>query len=89
MGPVGGKDVVGLAAEQEIERRREGLAHGGADDVVPICRGPAAIFEAAGGVFFRAARRLHDTVEAEERSGYDLSHGDTPFNASHSGLTNP
>src|SRR6185437_14901273 len=44
----------------------EALAHPRAHRLVPMMKAPAAMPEAAGRVLLRAARRLHDSVEADE-----------------------
>src|SRR5579862_3364554 len=64
VGPVRREDVVGLAAEQQVERPAEDIAHGAAQRLVEMGGGPAAEGEAAGRVLLRAAGRLHDAVEA-------------------------
>ncbi len=65
---MGGEDLVGLAADEEVERAAEDFAHRLAHDVVPVVERPAAVFETAGRVFFRAARRLHHAIEAKKHA---------------------
>src|SRR5262249_4850084 len=74
IGPVGGEDFVRLAAEQEIERRRHGLAHGLTHPLVPVVHRPAAVLEAARGVLFGAARCLHDAIEGQKCGNCKCSH---------------
>ena len=69
-----GEDLVGLAAEQEIERVGHGRVHGLVHDVVPVAERPAAVLEAAVGVLFRRAGGLHDAVERHERVHDELAH---------------
>src|SRR5579862_5623924 len=74
MGPMRGEDVVGLAAQQQVEGTAEDLAHGGARGLVEVGGNPTAERKAAGRVFLGAARRLHDAVEAGEGGYADLAH---------------
>src|SRR5262249_41692428 len=71
IGPVRREDIVGLAAEQQVEGPAEDLAEGAAERLVEMRRRPAAQREAAGRVFLWAARRLHDAVEAGEGGNDD------------------
>src|SRR5262249_7350294 len=74
VGPVRREDLVGLAAEQQVERAAKDLAHGAAERRVEVRRGPAAEREAAGRVLLRATGRLHDAVEAGEGGDDDSAH---------------
>ena len=53
--PVAGENVVGATAKEEVEGRREILAHHLAHRGVPVVDGPSAKGEAAGRVLFVAA----------------------------------
>ncbi|MNJ64638.1 hypothetical protein D3C77_606010 [compost metagenome] len=76
--PVAGEDVVGAPAQQQLEGLAEQGLHGLAEDFLGVGHDPAAVAEAATGVFLRATGALHDTVEADE-GGYDeFAHGDSP-----------
>ncbi len=81
IGPVRGENLVGLAAEQKVERLLEHRTHGLLQGFVftPVIEHPPAVLEAAGRIFFRAARRLHDTVETDHCHRNDFSHVDTPL----------
>jgi hypothetical protein len=48
---VGREDIVGLAAQQQVQGRAEDFAEGGAERFIEVGRGPAAQREAAGRVF--------------------------------------
>jgi hypothetical protein len=76
--PVRGEDVVGAASEHQFERTLERAAHhffafGG------VGPDPAAVGEAAAGVFLRAAGRLHHAVEADHCGYGELSHVGVPM----------
>jgi hypothetical protein len=77
--PVGGEDLVGLAAEDEVEGLCHELSHGPLHLLVPVPERPAAVFEATAGVLLRAAGRLHDAVEGKEGVDDELSHLRVPF----------
>jgi hypothetical protein len=77
--PVGGEDVVGLAPEQEVERRAHRLPYDLAHPLVPVVDRPATESEAAALVLFRTARGLHDPVERQKGVHDQLSHRSCPF----------
>src|SRR5918997_3510574 len=69
-----GEDVVGLASENEVERRAHRLAHDLTHLLVPIVHRPATVREAAAVVLSRSARGLHDPVKGQEGAHDQLSH---------------
>ena len=73
VGPVGGEDVVGALAEQQVV-----LAHDDALEwahvLIPEGLHPAAEAEVAGRILFRPAGRLHDAVERGENGPGQLTH---------------
>src|SRR5918999_3239528 len=73
--PVRGEDLVGLPAEDQVERLPHEFAHNLAHLIVPEGNRPAAVLEAAGGIFLGAAGCLHDPIEADERVHDELPHG--------------
>ncbi len=79
--PVRGKDLVGLATDQQVERAAEDFTHRLAHDIVPVGERPAAVAEAARRVFLGAARCLHHTVQAQEDSSDYFSHVGSPDRA--------
>src|SRR5690349_17793070 len=72
--PKGGENVVGLAAEKEIERLAHGFAHDLPHLVVPVVHRPAAVRESSFTVLLRTAWSLHDPVESHEGAHDQLSH---------------
>src|SRR5216117_1586327 len=78
MGSNAGVSNVGAPAEQEGVDVLHEAEEGGADVVVPVGAGPAAVGEAAIGVFVFAAGRLHDAVQGDEFVYDELSHGRIP-----------
>src|SRR5207247_8219203 len=69
-----GVSNVGAPAEQEGVDVLHEAEEGGTDVVVPVGAGPAAVGEAAIGVFVFAAGRLHDAVQGDEFVYDELSH---------------
>src|SRR3546814_1547401 len=74
MGRGGCEDLIGFVSEQQVELPAVNISSGLIHPVVPIGRRPAAEVEAAGGVLLRPARRLHDAVEADERTRDQITH---------------
>src|SRR5918992_5678341 len=72
--PMCGEDMVGLASENEVERRAHRLAHDLTHLLVPIVHRPATVREPAAVVLSRSARGLHDPVEGQEGAHDQLSH---------------
>jgi transketolase len=77
--PEPGEDVVGLAAEHQIERHTHRLAHDLAHLLVPVVHGPAPVRELPAVVLPGPARRLNDPVERHERAHDQLSHVPCPL----------
>jgi hypothetical protein len=74
--PVGGEDVVGLAAQEEGVHAANAGHHPFADQVVVDGSLPTAVREAVLRVFVAASRRLHDAVERAEEIDVDAAaHG--------------
>ena len=72
--PVCGHDLVGLAAEHEVDRRRHRLGHGLGKLIAPVADHPASMIEALARVFLWTAGRLHDAVERREGEDDEISH---------------
>src|SRR5829696_2940304 len=72
--PMCGEDMVGLASENEVERRAHRLAHDLTHLLVPIVYRPATVREPAAVVLSGSARGLHDPVEGQEGAHDQLSH---------------
>jgi len=73
--PVRGEDVVGRAAQQQIERLGEKLTDRIAGLFATERRDPAAKPEAASLVFLGADGSLQDAVKAGEYADDELAHG--------------
>ena len=74
VGPVRRKDLVGLAAEQEVEVLEDALELFAAL-LTEIGHRPAAELEALGGVLGRPAGRLHDAIDGNLGTDYNFPHG--------------
>ncbi len=75
VGPVPGEDLVGLAAEQEVEFLLEEVADLLAELLTEIGHHPAAELEAPGRILGRPAGRLHDAIQGHHGANDDLPHG--------------
>jgi len=73
-GPVRGEDVVGLATQEQGVHSLDVPGDEAARLLVGERRLPAAVLEAALGVFFRSAARLHDAVQGHEFTDDELAH---------------
>src|SRR5688500_13182754 len=75
VGPVPGENLVGLAAEQEIEFLLEDAVELFAELLIEIGHRPAAELEALGRILGRPAGRLHDAIHGNLGADDDLPHG--------------
>src|SRR5216117_3592530 len=75
VGPVPGENLVGLAAEQEVELLVEEVVDLFAALLTEIGHRPAAELEALGRIFGRPAGRLHDAIHGNEGADDYLPHG--------------
>ena len=66
VGPGGGEDFVGFAAEQVGAGSLGPFAHAGGEGVVEVGDKPTAVGEATFAIFVRAAGGLHDAVHGYE-----------------------
>src|SRR5688572_6508222 len=76
VGPVAGENLVGFAAEQEVEFL-ENVVDLFAERFIEIGHRPAAELEALGRILGRSARRLHDAIHGNLGAHDDLAHGVT------------
>src|SRR3954465_3199073 len=75
VGPVRGENLVGLAAEQEVEFLLEDSLDLFAARLIEIGHRPAAELEGLGRILGRSAGRLHDAIHGDLRADDDLPHG--------------
>src|SRR5437867_6605672 len=75
VGPVPGENLVGLAAEQEVEFLLEDTVELFAELLTEIGHRPAAELEALGRVLGRPAGRLHDAIHGNLGADDNLPHG--------------
>src|SRR5258708_30339644 len=75
VGPVRGENLVGLAAEQEVEFLLEDAVDLFAALLTEIVHRPAAELEALGRVLGRPAGRLHDAIHGNLGADDNLPHG--------------
>src|SRR5688500_12652204 len=75
VGPVCGENLVGLAAEQEVECLLEDPVELFAELLIEIGHRPAAELEALGRIFGRRAGRLHDAIHGYLGANDNLPHG--------------
>src|SRR5207245_8761221 len=75
VGPVPGENLVGLAAEQEVEFLLEDTVELFAELLTEIGHRPAAELEALGRIFGRPAGRLHDAIHGNLGADDNLPHG--------------
>src|SRR5262245_24693225 len=75
VGPVRGENLVGLAAEQEVEFLLEDAVDLFEGLLIEIGHRPAAELEAFGRILGRPARRLHDAIHGNLGADDNLSHG--------------
>src|SRR5512138_2943419 len=73
--PVPGENLVGLAAEQEIEFLLEDTIDLFAERLIEIGHRPAAELEFLGRIFGRPARCLHDAIDRNLGADDNFSHG--------------
>src|SRR5713101_1541987 len=75
VGPVRGENLVGLAAEQEVEFLLEDAVELFAELLIEIGHLPAAELEALGRILGRPAGRLHDAIHGNHGADDNLPHG--------------
>src|SRR5215510_3594961 len=75
VGPVRGENLVGLAAEQEVEFLLEDAVELFEGLLIEIGHRPAAELEALGRILGRPAGRLHDAIHGNLGADDNLSHG--------------
>src|SRR5436309_3071434 len=75
VGPVRGENLVGLAAEQEVEFLLEDAVELFAELLIEIGHRPAAELEALGQILGRRAGRLHDAIHGNLGADDNLPHG--------------
>src|SRR2546428_14086104 len=75
VGPVRGENLVGLAAEQEVEFLLEDAFELFAERLIEIGHLPAAELEALGWILGRPAGRLHDAIHGNHGADDNLPHG--------------
>src|SRR5438445_2865980 len=75
VGPVRGENLVGLAAEQEVELLVEEVVDLFAEPLIEIGHLPAAELEALGWILGRPAGRLHDAIHGNHGADDNLPHG--------------
>src|SRR5438874_8558874 len=75
IGPVRGENLVGLAAEQEVEFLAEQAVDLFAELLIEIGHRPAAELEALGWILGRRAGRLHDAIHGNLGADDNLPHG--------------
>src|SRR5256885_13578122 len=75
VGPVRGENLVGLAAEQEVEFLLEEMVDLFAELLIEIGHRPAAEPKALGRILAPRAGRLHDAVHGNLSADDNLSHG--------------
>src|SRR2546421_6268738 len=75
VGPVRGENLVGLAAEQEVEFLLEDAVYLPPELLIEIGHRPAAELEALGRIFGRPAGGLHDTIHGHLGADGNLPHG--------------
>src|SRR5437899_11036422 len=79
VGPVRGENLVGLAAEQEVEFLREDAIDLFTELLIEIGHRPAAELEALGRVLGRPAGRLHDAIHGNLGADDNLPHASLSF----------
>src|SRR5881296_1265756 len=79
VGPVRGENLVGLAAEQEVEFLLEDAVDLFAALFAEIGHRPAAELEAFGRILGRPAGRLHDAIHGNLGANNNLPHGSLSF----------
>jgi hypothetical protein len=77
--PVGGKNLIGLAAEQEVEFLLEDAVELFAELLIEIGHLPAAELEAIGRILGGRAGRLHDAIHGNHGADDNLPHGSHSF----------
>src|SRR5439155_16474293 len=75
VGPVRGENLVGLAAEQEVELLLEDAVDLFAGRLIEIGHRPAAELEALGRILGGHAGRLHDAIHGNLGADNNLPHG--------------
>src|SRR5688572_24190133 len=75
VGPVRGENLVGLAAEQQVEFLLEDVVELFAELLIEIGHHPAAELEALGRILGRPAGRLHDAIHGNHGADDNLPHG--------------
>src|SRR5688500_15257489 len=73
--PIRRKNLVGLAAEQEVEFLLEDAVELFAELLTEIGHHPAAELEALGRILGRSAGRLHDAIHGNHGADDNLPHG--------------
>src|SRR5439155_17165582 len=72
--PIRREYLVGTTPQQQLERLREQVLHGLADELVGIGHYPATEVEVAAGVFLRATGGLNDAIETDLFGNDELAH---------------
>src|SRR5207244_5914096 len=75
VGPVHGENLVGLAAEEEVELLLEEAVELFAELLIEIGHHPAAELEAFGRILRRLAGRLHDAIHGNHGADDHFPHG--------------
>src|SRR5256885_13838271 len=75
VGPVRGENLVGLAAEQQVEFLLEDAVELFAERLIEIGHLPAAELEALGWILGRPAGRLHDAIHGNHGADDNPPHG--------------
>src|ERR1700716_4300985 len=75
VGPVRGENLVGLAAEQQVELLLEDAVELFAERLIEIGHLPAAELEALGWILGRPAGSLHDAIHGNHGADDNLPHG--------------
>src|SRR5438309_7003697 len=75
VGPVRGENLVGLAAEQEVEFLLEDAVDLFAELLIEIGHRPTAELESLGRILGSPAGRLHDAIHGNLSADDDLPHG--------------
>src|SRR5687768_17445055 len=82
VGPVRGENLVGLAAEQEVELLFEDAVELLAELLIEVGHHPAAELEAPRRILSRPAGGLHHAVQGNHRANDNFPHGVTPLSSS-------
>src|SRR5262245_42841865 len=72
--PIRREDVVGTTPQQQLERLRQQVLQGLADDLVVVGHDPATESEIAAAIFFGATGALNDAIETGLFGNDELAH---------------